>query len=63
MFCTVWRATAKELTGAVIGTIAGWDYSTNKKSTTVNTAQNAFDGNLDTYFASHLPLRDGLELT
>lgn len=54
MFCTVWKTTAKELTGTVIGTITGWDYTTNKKSTTVNTAQNAFDGNLDTYFASHL---------
>ena len=43
----------EKLTGAVIGTTYSVDYSTGSKSTTVNTAACAFDGNLDTYFASY----------
>ena len=42
----------EKLTGTVIGTPESVNYSTNQKSTTVNTCADAFDGNLDTYFAS-----------
>ena len=42
----------EKLTGTVIGTAESVNYSTNQKSTTVNTCADAFDGNLDTYFAS-----------
>ena len=41
-----------KLTGTVIGTLECVDYSTNRKTTTVNTCANAFDGNLNTFFAS-----------
>lgn len=41
------------LTGTVIGTEQSVDYSTGASSTTVNTCACAFDGNLDTYFASY----------
>ena len=41
-----------KLTGRVIGTAETVDYSTFNKSTTVNTCEMAFDGNLNTYFAS-----------
>ena len=41
------------LTGTVIGTRESVDYSTGQSSTTVNSASNAFDGNLSTYFASY----------
>ena len=41
------------LTGTVIGTKLSVDYSTGQASTTVNTAANAFDGDLSTYFASY----------
>jgi len=41
------------LTGTVIGTEQSVDYSTGQASTTVNTAANAFDGNLSTFFASY----------
>lgn len=40
------------LTGAVIGTKESVDYQTSAKSTTVNTCAMAFDGNLNTFFAS-----------
>ena len=43
----------KLLTGTVIGTAESVDYSTGNPSTTVNTAANAFDGNLSTFFASY----------
>ena len=43
----------KLLTGTVIGTRESVDYSTGKASTTVNTAANAFDGDLSTCFASY----------
>ena len=42
-----------KLTGTVIGTAESVDYSSGSKSTTVNTCANAFDGNLNTYFASY----------
>ena len=37
----------------IIGTELSVDYNTNNSSTTVNTKFNAFDGNLNTYFASY----------
>lgn len=46
--------TSQKLTGTVIGTKYSVDYDNNNNmSTTVNTKDNAFDGNLDTYFASY----------
>ena len=42
-----------KLTGTVIGTPLSVDYSTFESSTTVNTCENAFDGNLNTFFASY----------
>ena len=41
------------LSGTVIGTAESYDYSAGQASTTVNTAANAFDGNLNTFFASN----------
>ena len=41
------------LQGTVIGTEVSVDYSDGQASTTVNTAAEAFDGDLDTYFASY----------
>ncbi len=46
------NAESKKLTGTVIGTELSVDYSTNMSSTTVNTRDNAFDGKLETFFAS-----------
>lgn len=46
-------ADSQKLMGTIIGTELSVDYSTNKSSTTVNTRDNAFDGKLDTYFASY----------
>ena len=40
------------LKGTVIGTTEYVDYSNNAKTTTVNTRENAFDGDLNTFFAS-----------
>ena len=48
------EATPAKLTGTVIGTQYSVDYDNgNAKSTTVNTKNNVFDGNFDTYFASY----------
>ena len=58
IFCLVafWLSDAyadDKLTGKVIGTQACVDYAnTSKSTTTVNTCANAFDGNLNTFFAS-----------
>ena len=41
------------LTGSIIGTQYSIDYSTNAKTTTVNTKQNVFDGDYNTFFASY----------
>ena len=41
-----------KLTGVVIGTQETVDYQTNTMSTTLNTRDNAFDGDLNSYFAS-----------
>jgi len=50
----VWAVadTGSKLTGTVIGTTRSVDYSTFQESTTVNTREMAFDGNLNTCFAS-----------
>ena len=46
-------AAADKLTGTVIGTKECVDYSnTSKPTTTINTCANAFDGDMNTYFAS-----------
>ncbi len=42
-----------KLTGTVIGTEKSVDYATNKPTTTVNTRECAFDGDLTTYFAAY----------
>ena len=42
-----------KLSGTVIGTEKSVDYGTNTASTTVNTRECAFDGDLDTYFAAY----------
>ena len=42
-----------KLTGTVIGTTQSVDYATNKPTTTVNTRECAFDGDLTTYFAAY----------
>jgi hypothetical protein len=58
MFCLATLLTAEafadqKLTGTVIGTKECVDYAnTSKSTTTVNTCANAFDGNLNTFFAS-----------
>ncbi|MBO4850205.1 MAG: CotH kinase family protein [Prevotella sp.] len=41
-----------KLTGTVIGTTETVDYATSRKTTTVNTREMAFDGDLNTFFAS-----------
>ena len=41
-----------KLMGTVIGTITSVDYGNNQPSTTVNTRECAFDGDLTTYFAA-----------
>ncbi len=43
----------KKLTGTVIGTEISVDYTTLKESTTANTREMAFDGDLNTCFASY----------
>ena len=45
--------TSAKLTGTVIGTRYSVNYNTGGQSTTVNTKDNAFDGNLSTFFASY----------
>ena len=40
------------LTGQVIGTEVSVDYSTNDRTTTVNTCKDAYDGDLNNFFAS-----------
>ena len=47
------KAQDELLSGTVIGTELSVDYPTGQASTTVNTAANAFDGDLSTYFASY----------
>ena len=57
LFLVLWLQAAvtmadDRLTGNVIGTTESVDYNTWQLSTTVNTREMAFDGNLDTFFAS-----------
>ncbi len=47
------KAQTEPLTGRVIGTELSVDYSTGNPSTSVNTKDNVFDGNLSTFFASY----------
>lgn len=42
-----------KLKGTIIGSQYSVDYSNNSRSTTVNTKDNAFDGDLSTFFASY----------
>lgn len=42
----------QKLSGTVIGTKESVDYASGKQSTTINTCRQAFDGRLDTFFAS-----------
>lgn len=44
---------SSKLSGTIIGTSLSINYNTNSSSTTVNTKAMAFDGNLNTYFASY----------
>lgn len=46
-------AGAEKLSGTPIGTTTSVDYATGEASTTVNTIYNAFDGDMNTYFASY----------
>ena len=58
LLCCVFNSSAqagendKKLTGTVIGTATSVDYATNQATTTVNTRECAFDGDLTTYFAA-----------
>ncbi|MCR5433580.1 MAG: CotH kinase family protein [Bacteroidaceae bacterium] len=54
MPCHGWSANHAEtlLKGKVIGTMYGYDYTTGQSSSSVNTKENAFDGNPATFFAS-----------
>ena len=45
--------TPGKLTGTVIGTTYSVDYNSGSRSTTVNTKDNVFDGDYDTFFASY----------
>jgi len=46
-------ADSHKLTGTIIGTELSVDYNTNKSTTTVNTKENVFDGDIETFFASY----------
>ena len=46
-------AADEKLKGSIIGTRESVDYNTGRQSTTVNSCDKAFDGRLDTYFASY----------
>jgi hypothetical protein len=52
-FCQVALADDQPLQGTVIGTEISVDYNSGSSSTTVNTRDMAFDGDLSTYFASY----------
>lgn len=59
LFCSLTIASAQsddqpqKLSGTVIGTELAVDYGSNQPTTTKNTRENAFDGDLDTYFATY----------
>ena len=42
-----------KLSGRVIGSLYSVDYGSGQKSTTINTKNNVFDGNFETFFASY----------
>ena len=42
-----------KLSGDIIGTTLSVDYNTNTQSTTINTKENVFDGDYNTFFASY----------
>ena len=50
--CRVFADDAK-LTGRVIGSEPSIDYQTGESTTTINTTQNAFDGDAETFFAAN----------
>lgn len=51
LICLVFGfSNAQKLSGTIIGTQNTFNYTTNECSTTVNTAANAFDGNLTSFF-------------
>lgn len=45
--------TSPKLTGTILGSLPSFDYKTNRQSTTVNTPDCAFDGDLSTFYASN----------
>ena len=51
-FTTLLAQTPTKLAGTIIGTKESFDYSLNTCSSTVNTIQNAFDGDLNSIFAT-----------
>ncbi len=50
---SLFAQTSNLLSGSIIGTRESVDYSTNLSSTTVNTIQNVFDNDFNTFFASY----------
>lgn len=53
LFAASFAQNSSLLEGEIIGTQESVDYSSGEKSFTVNTINNVFDGNFDTYFASY----------
>ena len=47
------RPSSGKLTGTIIGSLYSVDYATGQKSQSVNTKENVFDGDFETYFASY----------
>lgn len=47
------EAAPEKLAGTVIGSVYSVDYDSGQQSTTVNTKNNVFDGDFETYFASY----------
>lgn len=45
--------TSPKLTGTILGSSPSFDYKTNRQSTTVNTPECAFDGDMSTFYASN----------
>lgn len=52
-FTLLHAQTSPLLTGTVLGSSPSYDYSTNRSSTTANTPDCAFDGDLSTFYASY----------
>ena len=49
----LYAQTSPRLTGTILGSSPSYDYRTNRQSTTVNTPECAFDGDLSTFYASN----------